>query len=140
MEKHLNYNYICCQCIIIMSKRKLDVAISSSHPKLQKLTAFGFSANSSDKTVTEHDDKPCSPTSSTCSALSGTPHYDERGNKSRKFQDSWKLGRPWLRYDPKLKQMFCDVCMKAKFVNSFTTGCDILKKECVTKHESRRGK
>ena len=123
-----------------MSKRKLDVAISLSHPKLQKLTAFGFSANSSDNTVTESDDKPCSPTSSTCSASSATPHYDEQGKNSLKFLDSWKLGHPWLRYDKKLKQMFCDVCIKAKFVNSFTTGCDILKIECVTKHESRRYK
>ena len=35
----------------------------------------------------------------------------------------------------KLKLMFCDIC-----VNSFTTGCDIMKKECVTKHEFRKGK
>ena len=102
MEKsHLNYNYICRQCIIIMSKRKLDVAISSSHPKLQKLTAFGFSPNSSDKTITEPNDKPCSPAASTCSTSSGTWHYDEWGNKSRKFQDCWKLGCPWLICDPK---------------------------------------
>jgi len=115
MAKHPNYNYICRQCIIIMNKRKLDVAISSSHPKLQKLTAFGFSPNSSDKTITEPNDKPCSPAASTCSTSSGTPHYDERGNKSRKLQDCWKLWCPWLIYDPKLKQMFCGVCIKAKF-------------------------
>jgi sulfur relay (sulfurtransferase) complex TusBCD TusD component (DsrE family) len=50
-----------------------------------------------------------------------------------KFQDSWKFGRPWLRYDSKLKLMFCDICVNSQIVNSFTTGCDIMKKECVTK-------
>ena len=32
IEKNLNYNYTCHQCYIIMSKRKLDVACSSSPP------------------------------------------------------------------------------------------------------------
>ena len=40
----------------------------------------------------------------------------------------------------KLKLMFCDICVNSQIVNSFTTGCDIMKKECVTKHESRKGK
>jgi hypothetical protein len=40
----------------------------------------------------------------------------------------------------KLKLMFCDICVNSQIVNSFTTGCDIMKKECVTKHEYRKGK
>jgi hypothetical protein len=36
--------------------------------------------------------------------------------------------------------MFCDICVNSQIVNSFTTGCDIMRKECVTKHESRKGK
>ena len=40
----------------------------------------------------------------------------------------------------KLKLMFCDICVNSQIVNSFTTGCDIMKKECVTKHESRKSK
>ena len=40
----------------------------------------------------------------------------------------------------KLKLMFCDICVNSQIVNSFTTGCDIMKKECVTKHEYRKCK
>ena len=56
-----------------------------------------------------------------------------------KFIDTWKFNRPWLRYDPKSKLMFCDICVGAQVVNSFTSGCSVMKKECVTKHESKKG-
>ncbi|KAJ8307475.1 hypothetical protein KUTeg_015559 [Tegillarca granosa] len=56
---------------------------------------------------------------------------------TRKFMDTWKFGRSWLRYDHKTKLMYCDICIKAQVCNSFTTGCDVLKKESVIKHESR---
>jgi hypothetical protein len=36
--------------------------------------------------------------------------------------------------------MFCDICVGAQVVNSFTSGCSVMKKECVTKHESKKGK
>jgi hypothetical protein len=58
----------------------------------------------------------------------------------RKFIDTWKFNRPWLRYDPKSKLMFCDICVSAQVVNSFTSGCSVMKKESVTKHESKKGK
>jgi hypothetical protein len=40
--------------------------------------------------------------------------------------------RLW-EYDPKSKLMFCDICVGAQVVNSFTSGCSVMKKECVTK-------
>ena len=40
----------------------------------------------------------------------------------------------------KLKLMSCDICVNSQIVNSFTTDCDIMKKECVPKHEYRKGK
>ena len=43
-------------------------------------------------------------------------------------------------YDPKSKLMFCDICVSAQVVNSFTSGCSVMKKESVTKHESKKGK
>jgi hypothetical protein len=33
-----------------------------------------------------------------------------------------------------------NICVNSQIVNSFTTGCDIMKKECVTNHEYRKGK
>ncbi|KAJ8300978.1 hypothetical protein KUTeg_022497 [Tegillarca granosa] len=50
---------------------------------------------------------------------------------------SWKFRRPWLRYNAKTKLMFCDICVKAQVLNTFTTGCDMLKKKSVVKHESK---
>ena len=59
--------------------------------------------------------------------------------KTRAFKDSWKIGNSWLRYDPKLKSMFCEICQKAQKSNSFSNGCNILKKENVTKHANSKG-
>jgi hypothetical protein len=42
-----------------------------------------------------------------------------------------------LVYDGDAKS---SICVNSQIVNSFTTGCDIMKKESVTKHESRKGK
>lgn len=58
---------------------------------------------------------------------------------ARNFKDSWKSGNAWLRYDSKLKVMFCDICLKAQKTNSFTSGCTIMKKENVTKHSQNKG-
>ncbi|KAG1673887.1 Zinc finger protein 862 [Nymphon striatum] len=58
---------------------------------------------------------------------------------NRKFRDDWKHNRPWLTYNPQTRNMYCSVCQSADVTNSFTTGCDILKKENVTKHEKRKG-
>lgn len=57
----------------------------------------------------------------------------------RTFKDSWKIGRPWLKYDASNKTMSCDTCIKAQRSNTFTCGCTILKKESVTKHEKSKG-
>jgi hypothetical protein len=38
---------------------------------------------------------------------------------TRKFIETWKFNRPWLRYDPKSKLMFCDICVSVQVVNSF---------------------
>lgn len=58
---------------------------------------------------------------------------------ARNFKETWKIGNPWLRYDFESKLMFCDSCIKVQKTNTFTTGCQILKKENVTKHASSKG-
>ncbi|KAK6179567.1 hypothetical protein SNE40_011895 [Patella caerulea] len=60
--------------------------------------------------------------------------------KSRSFRDEWKFSNPWLRYDAATKTMFCSTCELAKVTNSFTTGCSVLKKECITAHFSNKVK
>lgn len=102
-----------------MGKRKLDFSTPPS--KVQKLSAFGFSDNTS-----------------VPNSLSVTPHCNTPS--TRKCMDTWKFGRSWLRYYHQLKVMFCDICISAQVVNAFTTGCDVMKKESVTKHENRKGK
>lgn len=64
---------------------------------------------------------------------SGTP-------SGRAWRDDWQHGNAWLRYDPKSKLMFCDVCIKAQRQNVFTKGCSVLKKESVSKHLTNKGK
>lgn len=59
--------------------------------------------------------------------------------KRGKFLESWKINRPWLRYDSTQNLMFRDICIRAQVTNVFTTGCDMFKKEAVTKHEKRTG-
>ena len=122
-----------------MGKRKLDFS-SPSQSKLTKLSAFGFSSANSSNVVSETSSSPKPSSSNKGASTNVTPDTKTPSTCIRKFQDSWKFGRPWLRYDSKLKLMFCDICVNSQIVNSFTTGCDIMKKECVTKHESRKGK
>jgi len=57
----------------------------------------------------------------------------------RKFKDSWKTGQSWLRFEANSKEMFCDICILAQNSNSFVTGCNVLKKESVTKHAKIKG-
>ena len=120
-----------------MGKRKLDFS-SPSQSKLTNLSAFGFSNSSNVVSETSSSPKPSS--SNKGASTNVTPDAKTPCTCIRKFQDSWKIGRPWLRCDSKLKFMFCDICVNSQIVNSFTTGCDIMRKECVTKHESRKGK
>ena len=117
---------------VIMGKRQLEIPNSSS--KMTKLSAFGFSSGANDNSVSQ----PVSPKppKKASTLVSATPS----SSSTRKFMDTWKFNRPWLRYDPKSKLMFCDICVSAQVVNSFTSGCSVMKKECVTKHETKKGK
>ncbi|XP_053382594.1 zinc finger MYM-type protein 6-like [Mercenaria mercenaria] len=63
-----------------------------------------------------------------------------KASAKRKFREDWKLNRPWLSYNPQSRSMYCSVCSSANVTNSFTTGCDIMKKENVTNHEKAKGK
>lgn len=69
--------------------------------------------------------------------MSATPCSPAK--KRGKFLESWKIIRPWLRYDSTQNLMFCDICIRAQVTNVFTTGRDMFKKEAVTKHEKRKG-
>ena len=57
----------------------------------------------------------------------------------RKFNDSWKSEFPFISYDAKTKSMFCDYCVKSQFKNAFTSGCNVMKKESLTKHVKTKG-
>ena len=57
----------------------------------------------------------------------------------RKIKDIWKIGHVWLRYEAKPKEMFCDICIQAQTSNPFVAGCNVLKKESVTKHAQIKG-
>lgn len=65
----------------------------------------------------------------------------------RKFQEAWRVGRPWLQYDGNL--MFCNVCRSdpatynaqksshlTKGKANFVRGCDNFRKSTVTDHEN----
>ena len=48
-----------------------------------------------------------------------TPSKLPKGDNSvakRKFNDSWKSEFPFISYDAKTKSMFCDYCVKNKYV------------------------
>ena len=44
----------------------------------------------------------------------------------RSFQQSWKCKFSWLDYDSKMKSMFCNLCLKHRRTNTFTSGCQIM--------------
>ncbi|KAJ8314504.1 hypothetical protein KUTeg_006654 [Tegillarca granosa] len=108
--------------IFTMGKRKLPFSDNNTN-KVAKLSAFGFKTPGLN--LVSNENSPANvdiPVKTTSSA------------SSRKFLETWKFGRPWLRYDSEQKLMFCDICIRACVKNSFTVGCDVMKKECVVKH------
>lgn len=116
-----------------MGKRKIE---GSSEPnKILRLSSFGFTSS---KAIQNSFETPTWRSESSDHADSDT---SETPSKKRlgKFLESWKLNRPWLRYDPSQNLMFCDICIQAQVTNAFTSGCDMFKKEAVTKHEKRTG-
>ncbi|KAJ8300957.1 hypothetical protein KUTeg_022476 [Tegillarca granosa] len=108
--------------IFTMGKRKLPLSDNNTN-KVAKLSAFGFKTPGLN--LVSNENSPANvdiPVKTTSSA------------SSRKFLETWKFGRPWLRYVCEQKLMFCDICIRACVKNSFTVGCDVMKKECVVKH------
>ena len=53
--------------------------------------------------------------------------------EKRKFLPSWKMDFPWVIYDT-ARGMRCTYCMDAGKKNAFTSGCDKLKKDALSKH------
>ena len=91
--------------------------------KDDKISAFGFSSGANDNSVSQPvSPKPPKNASTLVSATPSSP-------STRKFMDTWKFNRSCLRYDPKSKLMFCDICVSAQVENSFTSGCSVMKKE-----------
>ena len=62
-----------------------------------------------------------------------------KSEPTRKFNESWKIANPWLRFDKEAGQMFCDVCIKIQNSNAFTVGTSTFKKDIVTKHAKTKG-
>ena len=109
-----------------MGKRKLDFS-SPSQSKLTKLSAFGFSSADSSNVVSETSSSPKPSSSNKGASTNVTPDakYNVLGNS--KIAGSLAVRGSDMT---KLKLTFCDICVNSQIVNSFTTGCDIMKKEC----------
>ncbi|CAC5418182.1 MEGF10_11 [Mytilus coruscus] len=59
----------------------------------------------------------------------------------RNFREQWCHNRPWLKYHPETKSMYCTICQRAQAKNVFSVepGCTVLKLENITKHEAGKG-
>ena len=71
-------------------------------------------------------------------ATRGSPSHQSSAAKrrrveKRKFLPLWKTDFPWVIYDS-VHGMRCKYCMDAGKMNDFTSGCDKLKKDALTKH------
>ena len=65
--------------------------------------------------------------------------YD-RGKRKRHFQESWKVGRPWMEYDDSQHVMFCKLCRDNKYGHaeekgSFVVGTNSFQHTSVSRHE-----
>lgn len=76
-----------------------------------------------------------------------TKNTDYEKTRVRIFQDSWKVGRPWLQFLGREKGMLCSYCKasegKSSFVNlrgqnKFLEGCVNYRHDAVTDHEKSR--
>ena len=65
---------------------------------------------------------------------------EKHKKENLKFKHSWKVGRPWLKYEivEDQKLMFCTICQKANLKVSLwsTTGCNYMKLEYIKRHEN----
>ena len=68
----------------------------------------------------------------------GTPSKSAK----RLFKDYW-LSDPefssFLKYDACKKVMLCKMCLQCQYINSFTTGCSVMKKESIIKNTKSKG-
>ena len=58
--------------------------------------------------------------------------------RKQSFQEEWKQGRPWLRFDSEAETIFCDYCIKAGVEpekSTFVKGCTNIKFEAVKYHQ-----
>ncbi len=58
-------------------------------------------------------------------------------NERRTFQDKWLLDpakKTWLRYDVKMKLMFCTICQEQHKKNTFTKGTNNFRTSTLTRH------
>lgn len=83
-----------------MRKRKIE---GSTEPnKIARLSSFGFTSSKA-ASLLDFDhavsmaETPCSPP-----------------KKRGKYLESWKINRPWLRYDSAQNLMFCDILLGLK--------------------------
>ena len=62
----------------------------------------------------------------------------EAKRRKRSFQEEWKQGGPWLRFDSEAETIFCDYCIKAGVEpekSTFVKGCTNIKFEAVKYHQ-----
>jgi len=112
-----------------MVKCKLAEPVSTDRAsKFCKLISFGFT----NANLPDQEDETDFDTSLMSSDCAKTP-------SKRNFLEIWKVGRPWLRFDSINKLMTCDICISARVCNTFTTGCNKLKKESIINHEKAAG-
>lgn len=106
---------------------------------VQEEALFPDASASSQGEQTIADTQAHEPPTSTSFTAESRKNISDNSSTHRKFRTEWTAGRPWLRYDPVSKLMFCSMCEKARLENTFVRGCRIMKKESVIKHEKGQG-
>ncbi|XP_071121930.1 zinc finger protein 862-like [Mytilus edulis] len=73
--------------------------------------------------------------------ITRTPSKSSKKVAVRNFREQWCHNRPWLKYHPETKSMYCTICQRAQAKNVFSVepGCTVLKLENITKHEAGKG-
>ena len=133
----------------------VDVSLSEPEPETSVVDDLSESNETADNNnepgLAKDVDQPTSEasarneeTAASASSKSATDHQSAGGSasiKRYKFQESWRVGRSWLRYDSAKHAMYCIVCRgfdKSKKQNAFreAKGCTSIRLGNVECHQN----
>ncbi|XP_076344932.1 uncharacterized protein LOC143244338 [Tachypleus tridentatus] len=95
-----------------------------------------YAANSSDLRMASSQTKH--PLDSESCLMPPSKKSKSETDSSRSFQEKWLNEFNWLKYEASTKQMFCTLFIKVQNSNTFTTGCVVMKKDNLTKHQKTK--